>query len=239
MHTSKAQVIHGAPPLTRAEAEALIPDYVFGTLESEHQRELLEASLPFYPDLADDVHLIQESFRSVESELEVLDRAQAQRLKNLSVHVQERLQRNAERRTYWFRLGRVAVPVLVAGVIAVVMIVDRNTTNDLPVQHTAQHYQPSILTTQEIHTLEHLPLDVQTIKEYIALLGQLDTPVPELADDTTLGIVTQTLLKEETLQAIVANRSVFQDYFDSASVLDAITDEQAETVAYAMRSAMQ
>ena len=114
--------VQGAPILSREEVEAFLPDYAFGDITASDKARV-EASLGTYPDLAEELRLIQESFEAVQPEFEALDRQQTQRLKNLTVHIHDRLQHEAEKRAHRFRLMKFFVPALAMCVLLAVISV--------------------------------------------------------------------------------------------------------------------
>lgn len=107
------------PPLSREKMEMLLPDYAFGCL-ADDECFLFEQSLPLYPELQTELEEIQTTFSRID--VSSLNRSYAQRLKNLSVHVQERLV--AEKRTVaqrW-KFFRVAIPALIASMLTFIVV---------------------------------------------------------------------------------------------------------------------
>lgn len=224
------------PLLAREEVEALLPDYAFGEIEA-NDRARLEASLGAYPDLAEELRLIQESFGAVEPELEALDRAQTQRLKNLTVHIQERLQHEAERRAHRFRLVKFFVPALAMCVLFAVISIPQafNTGWTSVLGWRADRTESAILTPEDIQRLEELSVDETSTNTSGALANNTGIITTDAeGNDKEAAMVARKMLTRETLRAIAANRSAFQGYFDNADMLNNISDEDADGVTAAM-----
>ncbi len=233
MNTEFVSSPESASVLARAEVEALLPDYAFGTLASADEKARFEAALPLYPDLAQELRLIQESFDGVSAEFEALDRAQSQRLKNLSVHVQERIQHDLERRAHWFRLMKFFVPALAMCVILAVISIPQAFQADWMTFSSGRNNESAILTPADIERLANLEIDASALENNA--FGDNLVAAPNAADDDkTAAMVARRMLDKETLRAIAANRSAFQDYFDNSAILDNISDEDAATLAAAI-----
>lgn len=237
MNTEFVPSSQGSSALARAEVEALLPDYAFGTLESAEDKARFEAALPLYPDLAEELRLIQDSFESVSTEFEAIDRAQSQRLKNLSVHIQDRLQRDAERRAHWFRMMKFFVPALAMCVILAVISIPQAFQYDW-MMFSSNRSESAILTPADIERLENLEIDANALSNG-AFTDNLVAAPHTGDDDKTAAMVARKMLDKETLRAIAANRSAFQDYFDNSAVLDNISDEDAAGIAAAMSEMTQ
>lgn len=220
----------GAPILAREEVEALLPDYAFGEIEP-NDKVRFEASLSAYPDLAEELRLIQDSFEAVEPEMQALDRAQMQRLKNLTVHIQERLQHEAERRAHRFRLMKFFVPALAMCVLlAVISIPQAFNTNWTVLSGRTDRTESAILTPEDIERLEELPVDANGA--FSNNTGIINTNAND--NDKEAALAARKMLNNETLRAIAANRSAFQGYFDNSDALDNISDDDADSIAAAM-----
>ncbi len=224
----------GAPILAREEVEALLPDYAFSEIEP-NDKVRFEASLSAYPDLAEELRLIQDSFKAVEPEMEALDRAQMQRLKNLTVHIQDRLQHEAEKRAHRFRLMKFFVPALAMCVLlAVISIPQAFNTNWTVLSGHADRTESAILTPDDIQRLEELSVDENTANTSGALANNTGIITTDAdGNDKEAAMVARKMLTRETLRAIAANRSAFQGYFDN-DMLDNISDDDADGVAAAM-----
>lgn len=107
------------PPLSCEKMEMLLPDYAFGHLVGD-EYFLFEQSLPFYPELQAELEEIQATFSRID--VPSINRGYAQRLKNLSVHVQERLVAEKRAAAQRWKFFRVAVPVFVASMLTFIVI---------------------------------------------------------------------------------------------------------------------
>lgn len=224
------------PILARDEVEVLLPDYAFGEIEA-NDKARLEASLGAYPDLADELRLIQDSFSAVEPELEALDRAQTQRLKNLTVHIQERLQHEAERRAHRFRLVKFFVPALAMCVLLAVISIPQALNNGWTsvLGGRGERSESAILTPEDIERLEELSVDESIANANGALANNTGIITTDAeGNDKEAAMVARKMLTRETLRAIAANRSAFQGYFDNSDMLNNISDEDADGVTAAM-----
>ena len=106
-------------PLSREAMESLLPEYAFGNASLADQ-QAFEASLPLYPDLAEEVEQVRAVFAKVD-ELE-LPRQISQKTRNLSVHVLER--RREQRQRFWHpgRIRRL-MPLALASTVACICLV--------------------------------------------------------------------------------------------------------------------
>ncbi|MFY7998842.1 MAG: hypothetical protein ACOVSW_09615 [Candidatus Kapaibacteriota bacterium] len=224
----------GSPILAREEVEALLPDYAFGNLESAaDDKARFEASLPAYPDLVEELRLIQDSFGSIREEFEALNRAESQRLKNLTVHVQQRLQQEAERRAHRFRLLKFFVPALAMCVVLAVISIPQAFNGGWKT-FTSDRTETAILTPEDIQRLEELQVDESVVNEHSAFADNLGANANSADEaDKQAAMVARKMLTKETLRALAANRSAFQDYFDN-STFDDMSEEEAAGIAAAM-----
>jgi anti-sigma factor RsiW len=105
--------------LSRAEAEAMLPDYVFGQL-TEYEKDVFEASLANYPDLKEEMADMQLVFKYLEKEK--YKNMHAQRTRNLSVSVLKRLEQKDLRRKRIIRGASFGIPGLAAAATAFIMM---------------------------------------------------------------------------------------------------------------------
>jgi hypothetical protein len=105
--------------LSRAEAEAMLPDYVFGQL-TEYEKDVFEASLANYPDLKEEMTDMQLVFKNLEKEK--YKNMHAQRTRNLSVSVLKRLEQKDLRRKKIIRGASFGIPSLAAAAAAFIMM---------------------------------------------------------------------------------------------------------------------
>lgn len=227
--------VQGAPILSREEVEAFLPDYAFGDIAASDKAKV-EASLGRYPDLAEELRLIQESFEAVQPELEALDRQQMQRLKNLTIHIQDRLQHEAEKRAHRFRLMKFFVPALAMCVLlAVISVPQAFNTNWSALSGRTEQSESAILTPEDIQRLEELPTDESLVNASGAFANNAGI-IANGAEDSSkeAAMAARKMLTRETLNAIAANRSAFQGYFDNSDMLDNISDDDADGIAAAM-----
>jgi hypothetical protein len=104
--------------ISHKEMQELLPDYIFGRLDIEDQI-VFENSLPAYPDIRQEV----EDGRTVFGKLELMDidRLLAQRTRNLSVKVNQRLSKKPRHFERFSWSLRYAVPSF--GLIILVLII--------------------------------------------------------------------------------------------------------------------
>jgi hypothetical protein len=111
--------------LSRAAMEELLPDYALHQLDAE-QQVLFERSLPLYPDLQADIDDLRAAFDSenMQEFRRTYAANAASALRNLSFHVQERLEHEQRRRRKrWLVWNRYALPALaVSAVLTVIMV---------------------------------------------------------------------------------------------------------------------
>ncbi len=231
----------GAPLLQRDELEALLPDFAFGEL-SENDAARVIASLPAFPDLQEELTLIQESFTALEEAMETIERANAQRLRNLSVHVQERLREEtlrSKRRWQWFRI---MIPsVIAAAVLAVVVVPNRvsdalrerlgiagATTSDSALDLKPEEIE-QIRAISEPNALQAGLLDADAGVNDKALAEAMDKSFS--SHENTMA---STMLHKETMKALAQNTSAFHDYFDNSTDMQNLSDEDVANVAAAL-----
>lgn len=218
------------PPLPREEVENLLPDYAFGQLTDEDKVKF-EAALPAYPDLAQELLLIRESFEEVDKEQEAEAKVVSQRLKNLTVHVQERLHLERERRAHRLRLFRFFVPALATCAVIAVVSIPRGFTEYL-FTRSAGADSGFIFRAEESINLsgdEKLAAELNH-----ANMAFTDNSIVNVNDKEILdreSLLAAGLLQTETLNALAYNKSAFRDYFDNASDLHGITDEEVAQLA--------
>jgi hypothetical protein len=224
------------PVLTRTEVENLLADYAFGELEAPEAARL-EASLPSYPDLQEELLCIQESFAAVEGEIEALERTNAQRLRNLSIHVQDRLKKDAERtirRWQWFRI---LVPSLAVAAAIAVVVVPNSISDYVRTRFGAGANSENTLALQadEIKALEESQaltvglLDVDATLNDKALADAIDDQLSAQENKAA-----SRMLHKETMKTLARNTSAFQDYFDNSAEMQHVTEEDVANVAAAL-----
>ncbi len=101
---------------TREEVEGMLPDYVFGRLTDAETR-IFEETIEFFPELRseiDDARALFEKIENMDFPAEI-----DQRTRNLSVKVNERLQRETDRPTAISWIRRLA-PVMVLSTVILV-----------------------------------------------------------------------------------------------------------------------
>ncbi|TAE29897.1 MAG: hypothetical protein EAZ92_05660 [Candidatus Kapaibacterium sp.] len=232
----------GAPLLRREELEALLPDFAFGEL-SESDAARVDASLPAFPDLQAELTLIQESFADIEGEIEILERTNAQRLRNLGVHVQERLREEnarSKRRWQWFRI---LIPSLAAAAILAVVVMPNRLSDALrerlgiaagaKTNETALDLKPEeieqIRAIPEPNALQSGLLDADAGVNDKALADAMNTSFS--TQETTMA---SKMLRKETMKALANNTSAFHGYFDNSADMQNISDEDVANVAAAL-----
>jgi hypothetical protein len=242
-----------SPTLQREEIEGLLPDYAFGVLSAEEARQV-EQNLRFYPDLAEEARAIGESFHDAKAEFEAIDRMNAQRLKNLSVHVQERLRKDGERRRRLYSGLRWVAPLAVAGALAVVVVLPRLRLESgvfPPATTTIESAEGGSFQSENL-AVAHIfnQGDIAGLQDITLESGNYQNPQSALINETVVGsdgeedddkqtnLLARKMLGRETLGAIAANRSAFQEYFDasSSSLINNLSDDEAAHVAAILAS---
>lgn len=231
---------HTEPPLlTREEVEQLLPDYAFGEL-SDYDAQRVAASLSAFPDLQEEYVLIQESFAEVNTAFEAEERANAQRLRNLTVHVQDRLREDAEKKARRWKMFRFVVPVFTAVAAVVIIVSPKNLSISDSVKNRlglgGSHDTALVLQPDEVKALEE--------NQELAASGLLDADATvndkALSDALESQLNAQEskmaaqLLRKETMKTLARNTSAFHDYFDNSAEMQHITDEDVERVAAAL-----
>jgi hypothetical protein len=226
------------PLLSHEETEHLLPDYAFGKLTDVETKQFENALLQ-YPELAHDLEVIQHSFVFVSENTIALDRAQTQRLKNLTVHIQQRIQSANERRTKFLGFFRVMVPVCTVAAAVLVLAVP-NRVSDYLFNRTGTENALTIH-PEDVKDLTNGDdaAVAQSLKETDVLFNTgaatLDVSASEdLAAEKIAAQAAKRMLPKETLAVVAMNTSAFQDYFDDSSASDAMTDADATAVALAM-----
>ncbi|HYF04296.1 MAG TPA: hypothetical protein VEC36_13015 [Patescibacteria group bacterium] len=110
---------------SRAEMEAMLPDYVFGQL-TEFEKDNFEKALEQYPDLQAEMTDMKLVFKNLEK-TRYRD-VQSQRTRNLSVKVLQRLEQKNARRKKVSRGFSFGIPSLVAAATAVIMLLPQGSS---------------------------------------------------------------------------------------------------------------
>lgn len=226
------------PLLTYAEVENLLPDYAFGDLAPDEAARV-EVVLPAYPDLQEELILIRESFASIENEVEAMQRADAQRLRNLTVHVQDRIRAQAVRKARRWQIFRFVMPALAAVALVAIVILPNSLSefvrNRVGGANEANSESALVLHPEEIKALE----DSQPFET-----GLLDAGVnindKALADALDKQMSAQEnkmasrVLHKETMAALARNKSAFHNFFDNSAEMQEVTDDDVASVAAAL-----
>lgn len=226
---------HTLPVLARDEVEQLLPDYAFGELDASSVARF-EVSIGTYPDLQEELMLITDTFASVEKEFEEIERTNAHRLKNLSVHVQDRLGKENERKAHRWRLMRFFVPALATCAVIAIISMPRGFT-DYVLRRTVDANTDNALVfkPEEIRGLEDNQIVEAGLLEADASLN--DKALANMIDkelSAQESKMATRLLRKETLKALAQNTSPFRGYFDNSAEMQDANDEDVANVAAAL-----
>ncbi len=133
----------GNEVLSRQQMEELLADYAFDQL-SALEKAQFEHSLSTYPDLMTDVEELRSAFAIVDTETEATERNHAQRLKNLSVHVQNRLMAERVATARRWKFFRFLMPALAAASAVMVMLLPEGATDYLMHRSSASPFADMI-----------------------------------------------------------------------------------------------
>lgn len=210
-------------PLSREEMEALLPDYAFGDLP-ELERGAFERSLAAYPDLTDEIRELQDAFAPVDKN--AINKAYSQRLKNLSVHVQTRLDKEFAKAVRRRRFFRFLAPVLAAaclvGLVALPQGVFNVILSDSAAPSTMELIRPD--EAQLILDDESLADGVSELDIAFVDRTVVDSPSPDIAAKEAL--LAAKLIDKETLQALSAASD--NGISDELSLLQDIDDDDVD-----------
>jgi hypothetical protein len=223
------------PILVRAELELLLADYAFGELDASNATRF-EASIGAYPDLQEELALITDSFAELDKEFQAIDRVNAQRLKNLTVHVQNRLAKENERKAHRWRLMKFFVPALATCAVIAVVSMPRGFT-DYVFRRTVSANTDNALIFQ--------PEEIKGLEDNQAVAAGLLDADASLSDKVLSSVMEKELtaqenkmatkmLRKETLKALAQNKSAFRGYFDNSAEMLDVTDEDVASVAAAL-----
>jgi anti-sigma-K factor RskA len=221
-------------PLTRSEMEAHLPGYVMNELAAD-DREEFEASLKAYPDIAAELAEMQEAFALLAAEpaLQELkhkrDRAITQRVRNLSVHVQERMAQDRKRERRRAMFWRWAIPVAAAGsAVAVLMLADPITsefsaslTQATQAETTAETMSAELLRPEEARLLQSDTTTSDGITEADVSFKDNTAAMPGSQEiDQKETLAASRMLKRETMRELsLATLSPFTDAFAGETAL--------------------
>jgi hypothetical protein len=226
------------PLLTRSDVENLLPDYAFGELATDEAARV-EAALRAYPDLQEELTLIRESFDSIETEIEAMQRADAQRLRNLTVHVQDRIRAQAVRKARRWQIFRFVAPALATVALVAIVVLPNSLSefvrNRMSATNTANSESALVLHPEEIKALEESQpfatglLDADVHINDKALADALDKQLS--AQENKMA---SRVLHKETMAALSRNKSAFRDFFDNSAEMQDVTDDDVASVAAAL-----
>ncbi|MBK9246774.1 MAG: hypothetical protein IPM69_01340 [Ignavibacteria bacterium] len=128
--------------LSKNEIQDLLPDYAFGKL-AETEKVHFENSIPHYPELQSELLEIRNAFLKIEN-LQY-DSSIDQRTRNLSLHVNERLNKKREIQFRVVRLTRYVIPIIGLAVLALFYI--------QPDESILSGNQPSIESANQIEII--------------------------------------------------------------------------------------
>lgn len=111
--------------LSYKQMQESLPDYVFGRLSPEEQA-VFESSLPAFPDLQDEVSQVREVFSKVETM--DFDRVIEAKTRNLSVRVNDRLNKRKKAGAYAWSM-KYAVPTVAVVILFAYMFINKNEIN--------------------------------------------------------------------------------------------------------------
>jgi hypothetical protein len=232
-------------PLTRSEMEERLPAYILNELASD-DREEFEASLEAHPDIATELAEMQEALALLEAEtaLQELkqkrDRAITQRVKNLSIHVQERIAQERKREKVRTIFWRWAIPVAAAGsALAVLMITEPTTTPDdsaslaqaTQAETVTETISAELLRPEEAQLLQSDTTTSDGITETDVSFKDNTAAMPgsrEIDQKETLAAAR--MLKRETMRALsLATLSPFTDAFaGETALLQTLDDDDVD-----------
>lgn len=226
------------PLLSYAEVENLLPDFAFGDLGAD-EASRVEAALNAYPDLREELVLIRESFASIETEIEAMQRIDAQRLRNLSVHVQDRLRAQALRKARRWQIFRFVMPALATAALVAIIVVPNSFSefvrNRVYGTSAANSENALVLHPEEIKALEDSQpfetglLDAGVNIDDKALADALDKQMS--AQENKMA---SRVLHKETMNALARNKSAFHNFLDNSAEMQEITDADVASVAAAL-----
>jgi hypothetical protein len=144
------------------------------------------------------------------------------------------LREEAERRAHRFHLLKFFVPALALCLVLAVISIPQ-ALHSRWTSFFAGRAETALVTPEDIQRLEELSVDESILNGHNAFTDNTGVSTKATDDeDKQAAMVARKMLTRETLNAIAANRSAFQDYFDNSTVLDNMSDEEADGVAAAI-----
>lgn len=199
-------------PLSRDRMEELLADYAFNALPEDDAQQF-ERSLPYYPDIREEVEKVRAAFAQFDRE-EFLER-RTRRARSLSVHVQERL---AQKRSLWSgnRALRHLWPALVLTVLLVAVFTpgglflpDRSAHTEQPAvagsNTVAAPATPPVVSREEVAQIVEDAQVGDPLEVALALPDRTPLDDSDLDELGTAVFSADDLISDEMAQALAEN----------------------------------
>ncbi|MGA2298985.1 MAG: hypothetical protein ABSG15_15680 [FCB group bacterium] len=189
--------------LTYKEMQEFLPDYVFDRISQEDKAKF-EEQLPLYPDLQDEIKQVRAVFSKIENM--DLDKVISSRTRNLSVKVNERLERKNNRSRKFSLVNRYLVPTFGLALLLIIIFsskdlfkfsnngknkIDSNSSNELQILKNSD----ALALLDSSSTLDSLVEATSNLVNPVHHVSAKETPV----DDATIDKIWSDFLSDNLI----------------------------------------
>ncbi len=218
------------PSFSREEMEQILPDYLFCQL-SEAESSRFEQSLPYFPELEQELQQARTVFAQMKSQ-DLYER-RTQRVRNLSVKIQERRYAEMERKQVSLRSFRFAAPVIVLGVLALFIVFPQFRSFNSLTNNPLLEQERSALQLSEPQWSSELQMALASNAQEVTadhIVQVVSVPEAEELEFVTDGVLLLDLTTAQALSEgmVTVSSSVFAETFAGNESVGALQEDDVQ-----------